>query len=132
MLPRSRVLSVRSRAPITRAAATIGRKPIASCLRATRWGSALYADARSRQSWISIAGHKGFSAGLMTGDLRLATCASGPVDTGGLGRQTNAATAISAPGHLPADEACMEDDFDDDAVGMPDDDLTGGGDLGEL
>ena len=26
----------------------------------------------------------------------------------------------------------MEDDFDDDAVGMPDDDLTGGGDLGEL
>ena len=26
----------------------------------------------------------------------------------------------------------MEDDFDDDAVGMPDDDLTGGGDLGDL
>ena len=26
----------------------------------------------------------------------------------------------------------MEDDFDDDAVGMRDDDLTGGGDLGDL
>ncbi len=26
----------------------------------------------------------------------------------------------------------MEDDFDDDAVEMPDDDLTGGGDLGDL
>ena len=26
----------------------------------------------------------------------------------------------------------MDDDFDDDAVGMPDDDLTGGGDLGDL
>src|SRR5262250_2097360 len=39
---------------------------------------------------------------------------------------------ISAPGRFPAGEACMEDDFDDDAVGMPDDDLTGGGDLGDL
>src|SRR5881394_3512925 len=57
---------------------------------------------------------------------------SAVVDTRTKAGQTRRARAVGEPAGLPRYEATMQDDFDDGGMDLPDDDLTGGGELGDL